>query len=130
MHTSEEGIAGMKFTTIIAIALFSVMMAAHVSAQTTETKKQQPKSTGSVQQAVDVYVCPMHPDVTAAAAGKCSKCGMALEKRSKSGDTVQSTGTKKEMKKEGDRKGCGEADRKGCGEADRKGCCEAGCEKN
>lgn len=108
----------MKVTTIVAVALFSVMMTAHVSAQTSETKKQQTKSTGSVQQVADVYVCPMHPDVTATAAGKCSKCGMALEKRSKSGDTVQSTGTKKEMKKKG-----------GC-EADRKGCCESSCEKN
>lgn len=25
-----------------------------------------------------VYVCPMHPDVTAAAAGTCPRCGMAL----------------------------------------------------
>ena len=104
----------MKVTTIVAVALFPVILAAHVSAQTTETKNQQKKSTGSVQQAADVFVCPMHPDVTAAAAGKCSKCGMALEKRSKSGDTVQSTGTKKEMKKKGDKKSC----------------CPAGCEEN
>lgn len=112
----------MKVTTVVAVALFSVMMVAHVSAQTTETKKQQTKSTGSVQQAADVWVCPMHSDVAATAAGKCSKCGMALEKRSKSGDTVQSTGTQKEMKEKGDGKSCGEADRKGC--------CESGCEKN
>lgn len=112
----------MKLTTIVAVALFPVMMAAHVSAQTTEAKKQQTKSTGSVQQVADVYVCPMHSDVTAAAAGKCSKCGMALEKRSKSGDTVQSTGQKTEMKKSGDGKGCGGADKKGC--------CASGCEKN
>jgi ribosomal protein L34E len=25
------------------------------------------------------YVCPMHADVTATKAGKCSKCGMALK---------------------------------------------------
>lgn len=25
------------------------------------------------------YVCPMHADVTASKAGKCSKCGMALK---------------------------------------------------
>lgn len=112
----------MKVTTIVAVALFSVMTAANASAQTTETKKQLTKSTGSVQQVADVYVCPMHSDVTAAAAGKCSKCGMALEKRSKSGDAVQSTGTQTEMKKA--------CDRKGCCEADRKGCCESGCQKN
>lgn len=104
----------MKVTTIVAAALFSVMLAASASAQTTETQKPLKKSVGSVHQVADVYACPMHPDVTATAAGKCSKCGMALEKRSKRGDTVQSTGCKKEMKKRGDKKGC----------------CEAGCEEN
>lgn len=36
-----------------------------------------------VQQAAvaDVYVCPMHPEETATKAGKCTKCGMALEKK-------------------------------------------------
>lgn len=29
----------------------------------------------------DVFVCPMHPDVTATKEGKCAKCGMALEKK-------------------------------------------------
>ncbi|HEY8934675.1 MAG TPA: heavy metal-binding domain-containing protein [Cyclobacteriaceae bacterium] len=29
------------------------------------------------------YSCPMHPDVTSAKAGKCSKCGMALVKNKK-----------------------------------------------
>jgi hypothetical protein len=29
------------------------------------------------------YVCPMHPDVTSDKAGKCSKCGVALEKKKK-----------------------------------------------
>ncbi|MFC6224914.1 heavy metal-binding domain-containing protein [Hymenobacter artigasi] len=28
------------------------------------------------------YICPMHSDVTASAPGKCSKCGMALVKKS------------------------------------------------
>ena len=27
------------------------------------------------------YVCPMHPDVTASAPGRCPKCGMQLVKR-------------------------------------------------
>lgn len=30
--------------------------------------------------ASEIYSCPMHPDVHAAVAGKCPKCGMALEK--------------------------------------------------
>ena len=29
-----------------------------------------------------MYSCPMHPEVTSAKPGKCSKCGMALEKKS------------------------------------------------
>ena len=29
-----------------------------------------------------MYACPMHPEVTSAKPGKCSKCGMALEKKS------------------------------------------------
>jgi hypothetical protein len=29
------------------------------------------------------YVCPMHSDVTSDKAGKCSKCGMALVKKTK-----------------------------------------------
>jgi hypothetical protein len=33
--------------------------------------------------AATVYSCPMHPDVTSAKAGKCSKCGMALVKNKK-----------------------------------------------
>ncbi len=27
------------------------------------------------------YACPMHPEVTSTKPGKCSKCGMALEKK-------------------------------------------------
>jgi hypothetical protein len=27
------------------------------------------------------YICPMHPDVVSNEPGKCSKCGMDLEKR-------------------------------------------------
>jgi hypothetical protein len=99
----------MKVTTIAAAALFTVLLTAGASSQTTEAQKQAKKTTGATQQVADVYACPHHPDVTATAAGKCSKCGMALEKRAKSEETVQSTGQKKEMKK--------------------KGCCEAGCQE-
>jgi hypothetical protein len=30
-----------------------------------------------------LYACPMHPDVTSDKPGKCSKCGMKLEKKTK-----------------------------------------------
>jgi hypothetical protein len=38
---------------------------------------------GMEEQAAEVYVCPMHPEVTSAAPGKCPKCGMDLVKRRK-----------------------------------------------
>lgn len=38
-----------------------------------------------VEEHVDtIYVCPMHPDVTSHAPGKCPKCGMQLVPRRKS----------------------------------------------
>jgi len=103
----------MKVTTIAAAALCTVLLTASASSQSTETQKQVKKTVGTTQQPADVYVCPMHPEVTASAAGKCSKCGMALEKRAKAGETVQSTGSKKATSKGGDRKSC----------------CPAGCEE-
>jgi hypothetical protein len=39
-----------------------------------------PSSTGTERV---MYVCPMHPDVTSDKPGKCPKCGMELEKKSK-----------------------------------------------
>ena len=38
---------------------------------------------GMAEEAAEVYVCPMHPEVTSAAPGKCPKCGMDLVKRRK-----------------------------------------------
>lgn len=103
----------MKGTMIAAAALCTLLLTASASAQTKEAQKQVKNSAVTTQQTADVYVCPMHPDVSATAAGKCSKCGMALEKQAKREETVQSTGQKKEMKKKGDGRGCCEA---GCGE--------------
>ena len=96
----------MKVTTIVAATLFTVLFTASASAQTTETQKQVKKTTGTTTQVTDVYVCPMHSEVTATAAGKCSKCGMALEKRARTGEAVQGTGSKKATSKGGDRKSC------------------------
>ncbi len=64
----------------------------------------------AVQQAADSYVCPMHPEEKSTKSGKCSKCGMALEK--KSAPVVEGKGKKHEgkgMKHEGkDGCACGE----------------------
>ena len=35
------------------------------------------------EEAAEVYVCPMHPEVTSSTPGKCPKCGMDLVKRRK-----------------------------------------------
>ena len=52
---------------------------APLAAQQQGTPKQAKKP--AVQQVADTYVCPMHPEETSTKAGKCSKCGMALEKK-------------------------------------------------
>lgn len=38
---------------------------------------------GHERKMADTYSCPMHPDVTSDTPGKCPKCGMALEKKTK-----------------------------------------------
>jgi hypothetical protein len=38
---------------------------------------------GMAEEAAEVYACPMHPEVTSTAPGKCPKCGMDLVKRRK-----------------------------------------------
>ena len=38
---------------------------------------------GMAEEASEVYVCPMHPEVTSSTPGKCPKCGMDLVKRRK-----------------------------------------------
>jgi hypothetical protein len=42
--------------------------------------------TEASENAGDVYVCPMHPDVTSDQPGKCPKCGMSLVKKDKQAD--------------------------------------------
>jgi hypothetical protein len=69
------------------------------------------------------YACPMHPEITADKAGKCSKCGMALVKNT--------TGTEnKADKKHVAGKACeGEGcEGKSC-EGKGKGCCGKECSK-
>lgn len=44
--------------------------------------KGNPKTEGPPSSAVEAeYVCPMHPEVRQASPGKCTKCGMELERK-------------------------------------------------
>ncbi|OYU56294.1 MAG: hypothetical protein CFE25_03355 [Chitinophagaceae bacterium BSSC1] len=54
---------------VLATSLLSASLMAQDKKTPQETKQAPPSS----------YVCPMHADVTASKAGKCSKCGMALK---------------------------------------------------
>jgi hypothetical protein len=91
---------------IVAMCVIAGMMLASVASLAADEKgtpKQAKKP--AVQQVADTYVCPMHPEETSAKAGKCSKCGMALEKKA-----VKPASMKKDkMKHEGKEK-CGGCD--------------------
>lgn len=93
---------------VVAGLMFSTVMP--VLAQQQGAPKHDKKP--AVQQAADSYVCPMHPEEKSTKPGKCSKCGMALEKKAApvvEGKVKKHAG--KGMKPEG--KSCGE-----CGEGD------------
>ncbi len=88
---------------IVAVSVIAGMLLATVAplaAQQKGTPKQAKKP--AVQQVADSYVCPMHPEETSTKAGKCSKCGMALEKKAVKPAQVK----KDKMKHEGKDK-CG-----------------------
>jgi hypothetical protein len=59
------------------------------------------KATTAQAVAAAKFACPMHPEVTADKAGKCSNCGMELTKKA----TATMQKAKSSMKKKGD-KGC------------------------
>jgi hypothetical protein len=56
-----------------------VMCAQAPAAGQQDAQKHVKKNT--VQQTAATYACPMHPEVTGTKDGKCTKCGMALEKK-------------------------------------------------
>jgi Heavy metal binding domain len=114
----------MKFRIALAIVALSGSLMLNAVAQTAGTTKQQEQQVVS-QEAKETFVCPMHADVTADKAGKCPKCGMALEKRVASNDA-------KHAKKLADGKACeGKAKeecKKNC-EGKAKEGCEEKCSK-
>ncbi|MEK6614774.1 MAG: heavy metal-binding domain-containing protein [Bacteroidota bacterium] len=68
-------------TTTLTIALALIVSGTMVFAQS-NTKLNEQKSTKTEMQKDSVYyTCSMHPDVKMTEAGKCSKCGMNLEKK-------------------------------------------------
>ncbi len=70
----------MKVGIALAVVALSGSMMLNAVAQTAGTTKQQKQQVVS-REAKETFVCPMHADVSADKAGKCTKCGMALEKR-------------------------------------------------
>ncbi len=47
--------------------------------------KKDPHATHSAEPAVDIYTCPMHPEIIRDKPGKCPICGMALVKKERDG---------------------------------------------
>jgi uncharacterized protein with PIN domain len=58
---------------------FKLMLVIAVSFLATSLMAQDKKTSQETKQTTASFVCPMHADVTATKAGKCSKCGMALK---------------------------------------------------
>jgi len=97
---------------LIAVCVVTGLMLSSVAplvAQQHGTPKQDKKP--AVVQAADSYVCPMHPDEKSTKPGTCSKCGMALEK--KSGKPEDGKAMKHEGKGKGKCKCC--SGEEGCG---------------
>ena len=114
----------MKVGIALAVVALSGSMMLNAVAQTGGTTKQQKQQVVSRQEK-GTFVCPMHADVSADKAGKCTKCGMALEKRVAAHDA-------KSAKKHADGKACeGKATdecKKSC-EGKAKEGCEEKCSK-
>ena len=66
----------MKIGLVAVAIVLSMSVVTNASAQAAKQVKKQIVS----QDAKVVYSCPMHSDVKAAKADKCTKCGMALKK--------------------------------------------------
>jgi hypothetical protein len=108
----------MKLKIALAIVALSISVTLSGFAQTAGTTKKV-KQQLDTQQAKDTYVCPMHADVKSDKAGKCTKCGMALEKRA-------DAGVAKHGQKQVEGKACEGKAKEGCEkECTKEG--EAGC---
>jgi hypothetical protein len=93
---SEENGSMRKFVAGLVVAGLVLCAQAPVAAQQQDAQKHAKKNT--VQQATETYTCPMHPEVTGTKAGKCTKCGMALEKKVQKPAQMKKEGMKHEGK--------------------------------
>jgi hypothetical protein len=75
---------------IFVIAVIMVMMVSGFKLLTScsNPSGQNEKTTQTATTAKELYVCPMHPEVTSDKPGKCPKCGMELVKQEVKKDTV------------------------------------------
>lgn len=61
------------------LTLFTACNRGETEQNATEQTVINQDSTQKTNQEAALYTCPMHPEVTSTAPGKCSKCGMNLE---------------------------------------------------
>lgn len=79
---NNERMTTMKQMMLIAMGMLLATGVAH--SQVTKSHKHGSDTTTSktrLEKIADVYVCPMHPEVTSDKPGKCPKCKMALVKQ-------------------------------------------------
>jgi protein SCO1/2 len=79
LNRREKAAMNGKFAKLLVLALLMFSIPLTINAQNTAggTATVQPASQDTSQ-----YTCPMHPEVSSAAAGTCPKCGMTLKLRS------------------------------------------------
>lgn len=78
----------------LSIAVFAALIVAACGGAPTETAPPTTAAPAAAPAALtpgDAYVCPMHPEVTAGAPGKCPKCEMDLVPKT-AGDTGAAAG--------------------------------------
>ena len=72
------------FTPVLAVAHEEgSAQAASGTAKVTKMSKKKDRKKKMNAKAKQVWICPMHPEVTGEQAGKCPKCGMDLVKEEK-----------------------------------------------
>lgn len=79
----------MKKIVMVVCAIFALTVVGHISAEKSQNRGNMNEKAVAEEPVAKkpLYKCPMHPEVTSDKPGKCSKCGMFLEKvESKEGE--------------------------------------------